>query len=50
VDISGIIIARGKAVPEDTIQMADRVGLTVFTTDLDSYQIAVQLYEAGIKP
>jgi hypothetical protein len=50
VDISGIVIARGKAVPEDTVQMAERVGLTVFTTDLDSYQIAVQLYEAGIKP
>ena len=50
VDIAGIVIARGKAVPEDTVQMADRVGLTVFTTDLDSYQIAVQLYEAGIKP
>jgi serine kinase of HPr protein (carbohydrate metabolism regulator) len=50
VDISAIIIARGKAVPEDTVQMADRVGLTVFTTELDSYQIAVQLYEAGLKP
>jgi len=50
VDISAIIIARGKAVPEDTVQMAERVGLTVFTTDLDSFQIAVKLYEAGIKP
>ncbi len=50
VDISAIIIARGKSVPEDTMQMANRVGLTVFTTDLDSFQVAVQLYEAGIKP
>jgi predicted transcriptional regulator len=50
VDISAIIIARGKSVPEDTIQMANRVRLTVFASDKDSYQIAVQLYEAGIKP
>jgi predicted transcriptional regulator len=50
VDISAIIIARGKSVPDDTIQMANRVGLTVFASDKDSYQIAVQLYEAGIKP
>jgi serine kinase of HPr protein (carbohydrate metabolism regulator) len=50
VDISAIIIARGKPVPEDTVQMANRVGLTVFTTDLDSYRIAVQLFETGIKP
>ncbi len=50
VDIAAIIIARGKNVPEDTIQMADRVGLTLFSTDLDTYQIAVKLYEAGLKP
>jgi hypothetical protein len=30
--------------------MADKVGVTVFTTELDSFKIAVKLYEAGIKP
>jgi serine kinase of HPr protein (carbohydrate metabolism regulator) len=48
VDVPAIIVVRGKQVPEDTIQMADRVGVTVFSTDLDSYHIAVKLYEAGI--
>ncbi len=50
VDIPAIIVVRNKQVPEDTLQMADRVGVTVFNTDLDSYSIAIKLYEAGIKP
>jgi predicted transcriptional regulator len=50
VDVPAIIVVRGKKVPEDTLQMADRVGLTVFGTDLNSFQVAVKLFEAGIKP
>jgi serine kinase of HPr protein (carbohydrate metabolism regulator) len=50
VDVPAIVVVRGKKVPDDTLQMADRVGVTVFATDLDSYRIAVKLYEAGIKP
>jgi serine kinase of HPr protein (carbohydrate metabolism regulator) len=50
VDVPAIIVVRGKTVPEDTMQMADRVGVTIFTTELDSFQIAVKLYEAGIRP
>jgi serine kinase of HPr protein (carbohydrate metabolism regulator) len=50
VDVPAIIVVRGKKVPDDTLQMADRVNVTVFTTDMDSFQVAVKLYEAGIKP
>lgn len=50
VDISAVIVVRGKKVPEDTIQMADRAKMTIFTTDLDSFQLAVKLYEAGVRP
>ena len=50
VDVPAVIVVRGKKVPEDTLKMADKVGVTVFDTDLDSFQIAVKLYEAGIKP
>ena len=50
VDVPAIIVVRAKKVPEDTLQMADRVGVTIFTTDLDSFQVAVKLYEAGVKP
>ena len=50
VDVPAIIVVRGKKVQEDTLQMADRVGVTLFTTGLDSFQVAVSLYEAGLKP
>lgn len=50
VDVSAVIIVRGKKVPEDTIQMADRAKMTVFATDLDTFQVAVKLYEAGVRP
>lgn len=50
VDISAVVVVRDKKVPEDTIQMADRAKMTVFATDLDSFQMAVKLYEAGIRP
>jgi hypothetical protein len=50
VDVPAIIVVRDKKVPEDTLKMAERVGVTVFATELDSFQVAVKLYEAGIKP
>ncbi|MGD8628312.1 MAG: DRTGG domain-containing protein [bacterium] len=50
VDVPAVIVVRGKKVPEDTIQMADKVGVTLFATDLDTFQIAVRLFEAGVKP
>jgi len=50
VDLAAIIIVRGKKVPEDTIQMADRAKLTLFATDEDTYQVAIRLFESGIKP
>jgi predicted transcriptional regulator len=43
-------VVRGKKVPEDTVQMADRVGVALFNTDLDTFQVAVKLFEAGVKP
>jgi predicted transcriptional regulator len=50
VDVPAIIIVRGKKVPDDTLKMADKVGVTIFSTDLDSFKVAVKLYEGGIKP
>lgn len=50
VDVPAIVVVRGKKVPDDTVKMADRVGVTLFETDQDSFQIAVKLFEAGVKP
>jgi predicted transcriptional regulator len=50
VDIPAVIVVRGKKVPEDTVKMADKVGVTLLATDQDTFQIAVKLFEAGVKP
>ena len=50
VDVAAVIIVRGKKVPEDTVQMADRAKLTLFSTEEDTFQIAVKLFDAGLRP
>jgi len=50
VDISAVVVVRGKKIPDDTVQMADRAQMTIFATDLDSFQLAVKLFEAGVRP
>ncbi|MGQ9603224.1 MAG: DRTGG domain-containing protein [bacterium] len=50
IDIPAIVIVRDKQIPQDTIEMANKVGITIFTSPLDSYSLAVRLYQAGIKP
>ncbi len=50
IDIPAIVIVRDKQVPQDTIDMATKVGITIFTSPLDSYSLAVRLFQAGIKP
>lgn len=49
-DIPAIIVVRDKQVPQDTVEMANKVGVTIFTCPLDSYSVAVKLYQAGIEP
>lgn len=48
VDVSAIIVTRGKAVPKETLDIADRVEMTLFSTPLETYDLAVRLSQAGI--
>jgi serine kinase of HPr protein (carbohydrate metabolism regulator) len=48
VDISAVIVTRGKAVPDETIEMATRAELTVFSTDLETYDFVGKLHGAKI--
>jgi serine kinase of HPr protein (carbohydrate metabolism regulator) len=48
VDVAAIIVTRGKAVPKETLDIADRVELTLFSTPLETYDLAVKLSQAGI--
>ena len=48
VDVAGIIVTRGKSVPKETLDLADRAELTIFTTPMETYDLAVCLCRAGI--
>ncbi len=50
VDVSIIIVTRGKTVPKETLDIADRVEMTICSTPLETYGLAVKLNRAGIEP
>jgi hypothetical protein len=49
VDISGIVVTRKKAVPKETLEMADRAELTILAADLETYSVVGTLHAAGVK-
>ncbi len=49
VDVSAIVITRGRSLPNEAVSLAERAEIPVFTTNMDSWQVATRLYEAGIR-
>jgi hypothetical protein len=48
VDIAAVVVTRGKPVPDETLEMATRAELTIFSTDLETYDLVGKLHEAGV--
>lgn len=48
VDVAVIIVTRGKTVPKETLDIANRAEITLFCTPLESYDLAVKLYQSGL--
>ncbi|MBU1023894.1 hypothetical protein KKB99_06395 [bacterium] len=49
VDIAAIVFVRGKKPLDDVIELANRAQITLFSTDLDSWKLAIKLHENGIE-
>jgi predicted transcriptional regulator len=49
VDLCAIIVTQGKLPADDVTRMADKAEITVFSTDLNRWQVATRLYESGIR-
>jgi hypothetical protein len=49
VDICGIVVTQGKPLPEDVVKLADKNNISLFTTNLNRWQVATKLYEAGLR-
>jgi predicted transcriptional regulator len=48
VDIAAVVVTSGRAVADGVVEMANRVDLTILTTDLDTYGLVGRLHEAGV--
>ncbi len=49
VDICGIVVTQGKLPADDVIKMAERAEIPIYSTDLNRWQVATKLYEAGVR-
>ena len=48
VDVSAIIVTRGKTVPKETLDIANRAEISLFSTPLETYDLAAKLLQAGV--
>ena len=49
VDIAAVVITQGKKVEPDVLEAADKVGITIFTTPLSSWDFVGQAYTSGLR-
>jgi predicted transcriptional regulator len=48
IDVSAIIITNGKAVPLETIELANRHNIAVLSTDYQTFELVGRLYSLGL--
>jgi len=49
VDIPAVVITQGKRPEEDVIKLADKLGITILSTPLESFELVGRMYLAGIR-
>ncbi len=49
VDICGIVVTQGKPLPEDVVRLAEKSNIAIYTTNLNRWQVATKMYEAGLR-
>jgi hypothetical protein len=49
VDVGLVVFAHDKRPPEDVVALADRAGIPLFTSAVDTWSYAVKLFELGMK-
>lgn len=48
VDVAAIVFSKGKMPEEDVIELADRAGIALFSTGVDTWALASKLHELGL--
>jgi len=49
VDISAVVITRGKPVPDDTLALAERAGISILSSSLETFDLVVKMVEKGVR-
>lgn len=49
VDVSAIVYVREKKPADDVIELADRAGISLFSTNQDAWKLAIKLHDLGIE-
>ena len=49
VDIAAIVLTRGRSPAPEATALAEKAEIPVFSTPMDSWQVAGRLYEAGLR-
>ena len=49
VDVAAVVFVRGKKPTQDVIELAEKAGIGLFVTDVDTWSFAMKLREIGIK-
>ena len=49
VDVAAIVFVRGKKPAEDVVELANKAGIGLFVTEMDTWSLATKLQELGIK-
>ncbi len=49
VDVAAVVFARGKKPAGDVVELAQKAGIGLFVTDLDTWSFARKLNDVGIK-
>jgi predicted transcriptional regulator len=49
VDVAAIVLTRGRTPAPEAIALAEKAEIPVFSTPMDSWQLATKLYEAGLR-
>lgn len=49
VDAVMVVFAHGKLPAQDVVELADRVGIALFSTPADTWSYAVKLHELGMR-
>ncbi|PKK81990.1 MAG: serine kinase [candidate division Zixibacteria bacterium HGW-Zixibacteria-1] len=47
VDVAAIIVTSGKEVPKDTIDLASKYNIAIFSTNLPTFELVGKLYTLG---